>query len=84
MKHIKEYRLQKDTIAPQTAYITKGADIVNLIDLGFDVALIVVCNYPEMQTELRTFKVCNLTEILYEDNIRYIGNFGEQHLVEIL
>lgn len=84
MKTIKEYRLRKDIITPQTFYITKGAKIVNLIDLGFDLSLIVVCDSTENETDLRTFKVCSLYETIYESDIEYIGNFATQHVIEIL
>ena len=84
MKTIKEYRLNKDLITPQTLYITKDACIVNLVDLDFDLALITISDYTEQATELRTFKICNTYEPIYEDNIKYIGSFGTQHVIEIL
>jgi hypothetical protein len=84
MKTLKEYRLKKDLIAPQTLYITKGARVVNLIDLGFDLSLIILCSSTETNTDLRTFKVCNLYEVIYYDNIEYVGNFDEGHVIEIL
>ena len=84
MKVLKEYRINKNQTAPQTIYITSGADIVNLIDLDFDVALIALCDKAEFATDLRTFQVCDLASTIYEDNIKYIGNFGAQHLIEIL
>jgi hypothetical protein len=84
MKTLKEYRLKKDIVAPQTIYITRGADIVNLIDLDFDLALIVLCDSTEIATNLRTFKVCDLYATIFDDNIKYIGNFKNQHVIEIL
>ena len=84
MKTIKEYRLKKDVITPQTFYITKGAEVVNAIDLDFDLALIVLCDATSIESDLRTFRVCSLYETIYDDNIKYICNFGTQHVVEIL
>lgn len=84
MKTIKEYRIKKDIITPQTFYITKGAEVVNLIDLDSDLALIVVCDSISRESDLRTFRVCSLYETIYDDSIKYIGNFGTQHVIEIL
>lgn len=84
MKTLREYRLKKDIITPQTFYITRGADVVNLIDLDLDLSLIVLCDSVNSESDLRTFRVCSLYETIYDDNIKYIGSFGNQHVVEIL
>ena len=84
MKTIKEYILNKDIVTPQTLYITKGAKVENLVDLDFDLALIVTCDLTEQETELRTFKVCSLYETIHERDIAYIGNFGAKHIIELL
>ena len=84
MKTIKVYRLKKDVFTPQTVYITKGAEVVNLIDLDFDLGLIVVCDSTSSESDLRTFKVCDTFTTIYDDRIKYIGNFGAQHVIEIL
>jgi hypothetical protein len=84
MKTLKEYRLKKDIITSQTFYITKGAEIVNLVDLDFDLALIALCDSTSNEADLRTFRVCSLYETIYDSNIKYIGNFGTQHVIEIL
>ena len=84
MKTLKQYNIKKDLITPQTCYITRGAEIVSLLDLGFDLALVALCDITETNLDLRTFKICSSFESIYEDNIRYIGNFGEQHVIEIL
>ena len=85
MKTIKDYRLKKDCVTTQTLYITSGAEIVNIVDLDFDVALIVVSTVPEVTTELRTFKLCDSHEYIYHDNIKYLGvTKDNQHVIEIL
>lgn len=84
MKTLKEYRIKKDIITPQTVYVTRGAEVVNLIDLGFDLSLIVLCDSTSSVSDLRTFRVCSLYETIYDDNIKYIGSFGSQHVIEIL
>lgn len=84
MKLLKEYRLNKATTAVQTLHIVKGAKIVNLVDFGFDIALIALCDLIDASTDLRSFKVCNTSETIYYDNVDYIGNFGEQHVIELL
>ena len=83
MQKIKEYKLKKDVIAPQTIYVTKNAKVVNLVDLDYDLTLIVVCDALEQDNDLRTFKICDSYANIYEENITYIGNFGNQHVIEI-
>ena len=86
MKIIKEYRIKKDIITPQTLYINKGADIVSLVDLGYnELAIFTLCDPLSADTDLRTFKVCQTYATIYDNNIKYIGNFElNQHVVEIL
>ena len=85
MKIIKEYRLRKDLITPQTLYITKNAEIVNIVDIDdFDVALIAVCDALEQSTDLRTFQIHASYTNIYENDFKYIGAFKSQHIIEIL
>lgn len=84
MKIIKEYRLKKEIITTQTFYITKNADVVGTADFDFDIGLFVICDATTAETDLRTFKICYSYETIYEDNIKYIGTVGTQHIIEIL
>ena len=85
MKVIKEYKLQKDTLTPQTLYITKGAEFVGVTDNGFDYVIFALCDYTEVNTELRTFQLFNTHSNIYENTIKYIGYCGtNQHIIEIL
>ena len=86
MKIIKEYRLKKNVIATQTLYINKGAEIVSLVDTGYDeFAIFTLCDTLSTDTDLRTFKVCPTYATIYDNNIKYIGNFElNQHVIEIL
>ena len=85
MKVIKDYRLKKDDITPQPLYITKGAEIVNILELdSLELALFVLCDKSESNTELRTFQVYDTWSTIYEDNIVYVGSIGTRHVIEIL
>ena len=85
MKYIGEFRMSKDIFTPQTFYIPKGAEVINVCDQDFDIALVVMYDYPAVQeTDLRTFKICGSNEIVCEDNIKYVGSFGLWHIIEIL
>ena len=84
MRTIKEYHIDKDKIIPQTIYATKNAEVVNVVLTDFDLDIITLCDSTETSTDLRTFKICNVGEIIYDNNIRYVGNFGTQHVIEIL
>ena len=85
MKTIKEYRIKKDIITPQTVYITKGASVVKLLDLGYnELALFVLCDPLQNDSDLRTFKICSTHETLYTDAVCYIGTFDNQHVIELL
>ena len=84
MKVLKNYHVVKDNIAPQTLYVTKNANIVAVVDDGPDFILVALCPAHEPDTDLRTFQVYSTYAIIYEDNIRYLGTVGNQHLVEIL
>lgn len=86
MKYIGEFRMSKGVFAPQTFYMPKGAEVINVGDRDFDIALAVIYDYPTItqETDLRTFKICGSNEIVCEDNIKYVGSFGSQHVIEIL
>lgn len=85
MKILKEYRLKKVNFAEHTFYIHKNAEIAGVVDRDFDVAIIAVCDYPvSIETELHTFKIYCSNDIICEDNVKYIGCVGNQHVVEIL
>jgi hypothetical protein len=84
LKVIKEFCIRKDSAAAQTIYITSGAKIVNVIDAGFDIVLLALCDYNEANVDLRTFKICHTHETIYHDNINYIGNDGCLHVIELL
>jgi hypothetical protein len=84
LKVVKEYKLKKDLITPQSLYITKGAKIVSVTE-DYDFVLFALCDYTEVNTELRTFQIYFTHANIYNDNIRYIGYCGNnQHIVEIL
>lgn len=85
MKAVKEYKLQKDILTPQTLYITKGAELVGVTDNDFDYVIFALCDYAEPNTELRTFQVFNSHSNIYENHIKYVGHCGSnQHIIEIL
>ena len=86
MKVIKEYRLKKDIIATQTLYINKGAEIVSLVDMGYnELALFTLCDPLSTDTDLRTFRVCPTYATIYDNDIRYVGSFElNQHVIEVL
>ena len=86
MKIIKEYRIKKDIITAQTLYINKGAEIVSLVDLGYnELAILTICDPLSTDTDLRTFKVCTTYATIYDNNVKYVGNFElNQHVIEIL
>ena len=86
MKTIKEYLLDKKCVTPQTAYLTRNAEVVGVQDTLKGLVLLAVVDPTETLTDLRTFKVCSIEETIYADNLKYIGNFqsivGVQHVVE--
>ena len=73
MKVIKKYFIKKDTPASQTVYITKNAEIVNVIDTEYAFSLIALCDSLETMADLRTFKVVDTNITIFEDNISYLG-----------
>jgi hypothetical protein len=85
VKKIREYRIKKDIVGDQTCYITKGAEIVSVVDLGYDeVALFALCDAIEISTDLRTFRICNTYDNIYDNSIKYVGHICTQHIIEIL
>ena len=88
MKVIKEYLLDKTNVAKQALYITQGADIVYIRDTDIGLMLYCIVNATENKTELRTFKICSVSENIYEDDIKYLGAFqssvGMRHVIEII
>ncbi len=84
MKVLREYAIKKAAVGPQTLYITKGSEVVAVKYDEYSISLIVLCNAIERDTDLRTFRVVHSYETLFDDAIKYIGNCGTQHVVEII
>ena len=88
MKTIQEYRLDSLNIAPQTLYLPKDAEVVGVYGCVDGINLIVVITPNNIETTLRTFKICATLETLYIDSFKYIGSlrddFGAQHIIEII
>ena len=88
MKVIKEYILEKHTLAPQSIYLPKGAQIFNVVNTSKGLALYALSVSAELDVELRDFKICNTNEIFYCSNVKYLGYFesdtGIQHVIELL
>jgi hypothetical protein len=85
VKIVREYRLRKELVGNQTCYITKGAEVVGIEDLGYnEVALFAICDSVESTTDLRTFRLCNTYETIYDNAIAYVGRAGALHVLEIL
>ena len=88
MKMFKEYPLEKLTLAPQTLYLPKGAEVVSVQDTSLGLMLYALTNPAEMSTDIRTFKICNTSENFFSTNVKYIGSIksdlGIYHVVELL
>lgn len=88
MKMFKEYPLEKLSLAPQTIYLPKGAEVVSVQDTSLGLMLYALINSAEIATDIRTFKICNTSENFYSNDVKYIGSIkaelGTCHIVELL
>jgi hypothetical protein len=88
MKNFKEYLLDKKCTLPQSIYLPKKAEAVSVYDTEKGLKLLALVSSIELETDLRTFKICTVDENIYMDNIRYIGSFtsitGLKHVIEVI
>ena len=88
MRIIKEFLLERHTIAPQTAYLPKDAKVLAVQNTDKGLMLYALVDPVKFGTDLRTFKICDTSENIYEDNISYIGSYNTdfclRHVIEIL
>lgn len=88
MQVIKEFLLEKHTIAPQTTYLAKDAKVLTVQNTDKGLMLYALVDPTKFGTDLRTFKICDTSENIYEDNFNYIGSYNTdfclRHVIEIL
>jgi hypothetical protein len=88
MRIFREYHMDKKSFSNQIIYMPKEADVVSVQNTDTGLTLLALVDYMANSTEIRKFKICLRDEVLYTDNVKYIGNFkgdlGINYVIEIL
>lgn len=87
MKTLKEITLDSAVLTPQTVYLAKGAEVLDLAVEDKILKLTILKDIDAENNQLRTFKICTKDENIYFDAVKYIGSFetmlGKRYLLEI-
>lgn len=89
MREFREFLIE-DTMAEQTVYMPCESEIVgvNKTDRGiFLLAIVPAPGYDKTVPEIRTFKICLLSENFSYPIVKYIGSFnsiiGNKYVIEV-
>jgi hypothetical protein len=85
MKIIREYLLDKESCRVQELYLPIGAEIISVqSDYYRGLRLVALINATASVTELRTFKICEPEDKVWEEAIKYVGSFNNgKYIIEI-